>query len=150
MLWSLLQSGAVWLESDMIYVAGLVMLVCGLWFYGKGRSNDWIILLLGWILVVQSFLMRFGAILSGDWYGKENFKIIALARAVLHTLVVPLAIVFVWCAGRLAYEQVVRRRKSWQTLLWCGVLMICAWWCGCYVYFVYTHFGVYPDKSLFP
>jgi hypothetical protein len=140
----------VWLESDIIYVAGLVMLVCGLWFSGKGRTSSWIVLLLAWILVMQSFLTRFGAILSGDWYGREDFKIIALARSVLHTLIVPLAIVFVWCGGRLAYEQVARRRNLWQTLLWAALIVICAWWCGCYVYYVYAHFGAYPGKSLFP
>ena len=150
MLWSLLQPGSEWIASDIIYVAGVVMLVCGLWLSGKRKESGWIILLLGWIMVMQSFLTRFGTILTADWYGKKNLKVIALARSVLHTLIVPLAIVFVWCGGRLVYEQVGGRRKWWQTALYVAWIGICGWWCGCYVYYVYVHFGTYPAKSLFP
>jgi hypothetical protein len=149
MFWSIKQPSGPWLPSDILYAVGLGMLVWGLWASAKNRDNGWIILLLSWMGVLLSFLIRFVCIFTA-MCGDETLKPFALARSVLHTLIAPLLILVVWCFGRLIYEQGVRRRKWWQTGLWMVLLLACAFFCGVCFYFLNKYFGAYPRESDLP
>jgi hypothetical protein len=150
MLWSVSSGDGQWITVDAIYCVGLLILGYGLWVNRTSRETGWIMPIVGWLLVMSSFLGRFAMLLSGDWRGHENYKIIALTRCVLHTLVLPLTLVFVWCIARLIYEQVRGRRKWWLTGLCLALIIACAWMCGCCIWSFYMHYSTYPDKSLFP
>ena len=152
MLWSLLRrAGAVWFLYDLVYVVGVIAIIIGLWLFDKDENrNGRVLLTVGWCTVLFVFLLRFAYVLSGDWGGMESHKIIGLARSVLHTVVAPLAVSIVWCLSRLIYDQIVGRRKWWQTAIGLTWMVGALFWTGRLLYFMESYYGTYPGESMFP
>jgi hypothetical protein len=138
------------LFTDIIYVGGLVFLPWGLWLVSKGKRNAWTIVLLGGMMVMLAFLERFGNIRTAMTAEPSAARLVALTRSVLHTLVAPLAIVAIWSLCCLIYEQILGRRKWWQTGLWMTLLIIITLECGRIVQFLYAYASTYRGESSFP
>jgi hypothetical protein len=150
MLWSVTSGDKQWITVDAIYCVGILFLALGLLMSVTSKRRSWIMPVIGGLLIMFAFLGRFSMLLTAGSYELHGLKIIALTRCILHTLVLPLILVFVWLAVRLLYEQVRGRRKWWQTGSWLALVIFCAWGCGCCIWFFYTHCGTYPGKSPFP
>ena len=146
MLWSLLDhssegSFSCWLASDIFYVGSLILLGSGLWCNFRKKDSGWLCLLFGWIMVMQSFSIRVIAVLLIS--GNAHAETIAVGRSVLHTLVLPLLVVFVWAVFRLIRDQFTGCRKLWLTGLGLVWIIFAAWGCGCISYRMYKCFGSY-------
>lgn len=138
------------LMGDIPYIGSLILLAFGLWRNFRNKENSWLLVLIGGLMTMQSFLVRVIMILQMR-YGNENAdKTIAFARSVLHTLVVPLIIVVVWSVFRLIREHYAGKRKWWQTGLWLVWIVFAAWWCIGGIHYIYKYFGTYSGASPFP
>jgi hypothetical protein len=138
------------LALDLIYFGGVLTLCVA----AIGRRSSALriakTLGLGWLLIVLAFIWRFAFVLSGDWYGQESVKLIALTRCVLHTLAVPTALtsgLVLWFA--LGNRSIGHPCGVWF-VLWTGAaavpLLVCAW----LVYEYLLPNAVYVGPSPFP
>jgi len=153
MLWYFLQSIPYTysegpLQGDIAYVVGLILLVCGLWRDAKKKENGWLVLLLGGMLVMASFLLRLHMV-AGLFTGHPEHSAtatastIAFTRCVLHTFCVPLMIVIMGSVFRLVQEQIARRRTWWQTGLWLMGIALAAWLCLGVFHSFFRNWGKY-------
>jgi hypothetical protein len=150
MLWSISQPRMGVVVVDVIYLVGLICLFVDWRSEVGNRLNSRLVLHAGWFLVLTAFLMRFTSVLSLESLDHPDFKPIALARVVLHTLIAPMVNSLALCCRHLVLRCRAtgwRRWHIWICVVGVGMVM---WLAYSHVNYLFQKFGKYPKQSDFP